>query len=89
MDPAYRHGTLEIKYYAPRGIDGQQPHRRDELYVIHRGRALFVVDGVLERNVEPGDTIFVAAGHPHRFAGMSHDFGTWVFFYGPEGGEPA
>jgi hypothetical protein len=25
----------------------------------------------------------------HRFENFSDDFGTWVFFYGPEGGEGA
>jgi hypothetical protein len=24
---------------------------------------------------------------PHRFEDFTHDFGTWVIFYGPEGGE--
>jgi mannose-6-phosphate isomerase-like protein (cupin superfamily) len=36
---------------------------------------------------EPGDALFVAAGVEHRFEGFSEDFGTWVMFYGPEGGE--
>ena len=28
-----------------------------------------------------------AAGEVHRFERFSDDFATWVFFYGPEGGE--
>jgi hypothetical protein len=24
---------------------------------------------------------------PHRFENFTDDFGTWVIFYGPEGGE--
>ena len=35
----------------------------------------------------PGDVLFVAAGAVHRFEEFSHDFATWVIFYGPEGGE--
>jgi uncharacterized RmlC-like cupin family protein len=34
-----------------------------------------------------GDVLFVCAGVPHRFENFSADFATWVFFYGPEGGE--
>ena len=29
------------------------------------------------------------AGTEHRFEDMSQDFGTWMVFYGPEGGEGA
>jgi len=29
----------------------------------------------------------VAAGVTHRFEEFSDDFGAWVMFYGPEGGE--
>ena len=29
----------------------------------------------------------LAAGVEHRFEDFSADFATWVFFYGPEGGE--
>jgi len=31
--------------------------------------------------------LFVAAGEEHRFTEFTDDFATWVFFYGPEGGE--
>jgi hypothetical protein len=34
-----------------------------------------------------GDVLFVPAGVPHRFEDFTDDFGTWVIFYGPEGGE--
>jgi mannose-6-phosphate isomerase-like protein (cupin superfamily) len=82
----FRHGTLTVKLYAPRGTDGQHPHSRDEIYVIASG------SGRLERsgkdvNFGPGDVLFVAAGEEHRFTDFTHDFATWVFFYGPEGGE--
>ena len=30
---------------------------------------------------------FVAAGVVHRFEEFTEDFGVWVMFYGPEGGE--
>ena len=80
------HGSLELRYYAPRGVDPQSPHARDEVYVVASGRGWFVRGG--ERvPFETGDVLFVAAGDEHRFEEFSDDFATWVVFYGPEGGE--
>jgi mannose-6-phosphate isomerase-like protein (cupin superfamily) len=81
------HGSLELGWYAPRIVDDQEPHERDELYVVAAGSARMVVDGAAERAVERGDAIFVASGRAHRFSAMSDDFATWVAFYGPAGGE--
>jgi len=86
--PLFQHATLLVKYYAPRGTDRQTPHTRDELYVVARGRGVFF-DGSAKRPVAPGDLLFAAAGVTHRFEELSDDFGTWVMFYGPEGGEAA
>ena len=80
------HGSLEVRYYAPQGTDPQTPHPRDELYVVASGRGWFV-RGPERVPFEPGDALFVAAGVEHRFEDFSSDFGTWVVFYGPEGGE--
>ena len=80
------HGTLQLKVYAPRGADLQQPHTRDELYVVARGSGEFVSEGQRIRYAA-GDSLFVAAGRPHRFENFSDDFAVWVVFYGPEGGE--
>ncbi len=82
----FRHGTLQVKLYAPRGVDDQTPHARDEVYVVAAGRARFF-DGAARRDCGPGTALFVPAGRPHRFEDMSEDFATWVIFYGPEGGE--
>lgn len=76
-----RHG-VEVEYYAPRGIDGQTPHDRDELYVVAAGRASFVAGG-RSRAVAAGDFIYVRAREAHRFEAMSGDFGVWVVFFGP------
>jgi len=84
--PAFAHGTLEVELYAPRGSDPQQPHRRDEVYVVIRGNGEFVV-GDKRHDFEPGDFLFVAAGVPHRFEKFSTDLAVWVLFYGPDGGE--
>jgi hypothetical protein len=86
--PVFAHGTLEVEWYAPGMEDGQQPHDRDEVYVVARGRAAFW-DGGSRRDVAAGTFLFVAAGRPHRFERMSPDFGVWVLFYGPVGGEVA
>jgi mannose-6-phosphate isomerase-like protein (cupin superfamily) len=82
----YGHGSLEIEIYRPKEIDHQQPHARDELYVVATGTAEFVCSG--ERaSVSAGDVLFAPARAEHRFEHFSDDFATWVFFYGPEGGE--
>ncbi|MGB8771178.1 MAG: cupin domain-containing protein [Candidatus Korobacteraceae bacterium] len=82
----FRHGTLTVKLYAPRGADNQHPHTRDEVYVIASGTGRFEREG-MEVTFGPGDVLFVAAGEQHRFVEFTDDFATWVFFYGPEGGE--
>ena len=84
--PIFAHGTLAAELYTPQGNDPQQPHERDEVYVVARGSGLFF-DGTDRRAVEPGTFIFVAAGQVHRFEEFSPDFAVWVFFYGPQGGE--
>jgi mannose-6-phosphate isomerase-like protein (cupin superfamily) len=82
----FEHGTLQVKLYAPRGADPQQPHTRDEAYVVARGAGWFV-NGVHRHPFAAHDVLFVKAGVVHRFEDFSDDFLVWVFFYGPEGGE--
>jgi mannose-6-phosphate isomerase-like protein (cupin superfamily) len=82
----FRHGTLSVELYVPRGHDPQTPHSRDEVYVIASGRGVFF-DGEARRPFSPGTLLFVAAARAHRFEDFSEDFAAWVLFYGPEGGE--
>jgi mannose-6-phosphate isomerase-like protein (cupin superfamily) len=82
----FRHGTLSVEVYKPIQVDLQQPHTRDEVYVVISGTGEFLV-GEVRMEFEPGDFLFVAAGIEHRFENFSEDFATWVLFYGPEGGE--
>jgi len=84
--PIFAHGTLVAELYTPSGTDPQNPHTRDEIYLVARGTALFF-DGQSRFSVSPGSFIFVATGAVHRFEAFSEDFAVWVFFYGPEGGE--
>jgi mannose-6-phosphate isomerase-like protein (cupin superfamily) len=81
-----RHGSLEVRYYAPKGPDPQGPHTRDEVYIVASGRGTFV-RGDQRVTFEPGTMLFVPARTEHRFEEFSEDFATWVLFYGPEGGE--
>ena len=86
-----RHGTMTLRYYAPRARDPQTPHEQDEIYVVVAGSGTFALgrdEGALERNpFGPGDAIFAPAGWVHRFEDFSSDFATWVVFWGPQGGE--
>jgi len=86
FDVIFEHGSLVVEVFAPRGTDTQQPHTRDEVYVVVQGTSEFLNDGVRE-SVAAGDLLFVAAGVAHRFENFSDDFAVWVMFYGPEGGE--
>ena len=81
-----RHGTLELRWYAPKGTDPQTPHDRDEVYVVVSGSGTFV-RGTERVTFGPGDALFVPAYETHRFMDFTPDFGTWVMFYGPVGGE--
>jgi len=84
----FEHGSLEVEVYKPKKVDVQQPHSRDEVYVIISGTGEFMNDGV-RSEVASGDFLFVPAGNEHRFENFTDDFSTWVLFYGPEGGEKA
>ena len=80
------HGTLQVKIYAPRGVDPQQPHTRDEAYIVARGSGEFI-NGESRQPFSAGDFLFAPAGVEHRFVNFTDDFYVWVIFYGPEGGE--
>jgi hypothetical protein len=84
--PVFAKGSLIVELYSPRGRDVQQPHTRDEVYVVAQGSALFW-DGTDTEALALGSFVYVAAGQEHRFERCSDDFAVWVLFYGPEGGE--
>jgi mannose-6-phosphate isomerase-like protein (cupin superfamily) len=80
------HGSMELGYYRPVGTDDQEPHEQDEIYIVHTGNGVFVLND--ERiNFSPGDALFVPAGVDHRFVDFTDDFAAWVVFWGPAGGE--
>ena len=78
---------MEVEFYAPAGSDPQNPHTRDELYVIASGTGWFH-SGEQRQAFNPGVLLFVPAGVKHHFADFSADFSAWVMFFGPEGGTP-
>lgn len=86
-----KHGTMTLRYYAPRGSDPQTPHEQDEIYIVASGSGTFALgkdQNSLERKrFGPGDAIFAPARWVHRFEDFSGDFATWVVFWGPKGGE--
>jgi mannose-6-phosphate isomerase-like protein (cupin superfamily) len=82
----YAHGSLVVKMYAPRGVDTQTPHARDEVYIVASGSGEFV-SGESRKRFGPDDFLFAPAGVAHRFENFTDDFFVWVLFYGPEGGE--
>ena len=82
----FNHGSLSVEIYQPEKVDLQEPHSRDELYVVISGSGYFV-NGDSREAFEAGEMLFVPAGVVHRFESFTDDFATWVMFYGPEGGE--
>lgn len=82
----FRHGSLQMEIYVPRGEDLQQPHTRDEVYIVASGSGQFI-NGNKRMPFTTGDVLFAAAGEVHKFADFTSDFAVWVIFYGPEGGE--
>jgi mannose-6-phosphate isomerase-like protein (cupin superfamily) len=65
------------------GVDGQSPHREDEVYVVLAGRGRFTA-GEEVRDVAAGDVIYVAAGVPHRFHDIEEELRLAVVFAPPE-----
>lgn len=78
----FENEQVQIELYKPREKDDQQPHDRDEFYIIISGTGRFrYLDQ--EMDFGPGDLFFVPAHHAHHFTAFSEDFATWVIFTGP------
>ncbi len=85
-----RSGTLSTGLYVlpAGGIDEQQPHTEDEVYVVIAGGSLFTA-GEETREIRAGDVLFVAAGVPHHFHDISEELRIIVVFAPPEGSAAA
>jgi mannose-6-phosphate isomerase-like protein (cupin superfamily) len=69
------------------GLDDQEPHHEDEIYVVQAGAATLVTDsGTTE--VGPGSVIFVPAGENHKFTNVRGDLAVLVIFAPPYGSRP-
>ena len=53
-----KHGSMELRWYAPKLTDSQGPHDKDEVYVVIAGRGWFVC-GEQRVVFRPGDALFV------------------------------
>ncbi len=78
---AFNNGDCLIEYWAPKAEDTQEPHDRDEVYLIVSGTADFSMDGQV-RKVGQGDLIFVPAGMAHQFKSFSENLAMWIVFFG-------
>lgn len=78
---ALANNSVAVFLYAPRGKDMQQPHNRDEFYIVAKGTGNFWCDGTSCTFFE-GDLLFAPAGKEHRFENFSDDLIVWVVFYG-------
>lgn len=79
-------GATEVGLYVPQGEDLQQPHDRDEVYIVVSGSGRFWHAGS-EQDFEAGEALFVPAGAEHRFVEFSDDFAAWVIFFAADTGE--
>jgi mannose-6-phosphate isomerase-like protein (cupin superfamily) len=67
-------------YSIPAGADDdQEPHTEDEVYVVTSGQATLEAGGQAAP-VGPGSVIYVPAGEPHRFTGVTSDLAVIVLF---------
>jgi quercetin dioxygenase-like cupin family protein len=72
-------------YSIPRGgVDDQEPHTEDEIYVVTAGRAVLHASGESVQ-VGPGAVVYVAAGEEHRFTDITDDLAAVVVFAPAEG----
>jgi mannose-6-phosphate isomerase-like protein (cupin superfamily) len=69
------------------GVDDQEPHAEDEVYLVLRGRAVVQVADE-ERLVQPGSFVFVAAGVDHRFHSITEELALLVVFAPAESQAP-
>lgn len=83
---ALERGQLQVELYIPEREDLQQPHSRDECYVVIEGAGRFQM-GEEVVPFKAGDFLFVPARMKHRFLDFGEKLEAWVIFLGPEGGE--
>lgn|SRR5512138_824041 len=83
---AFRHGSMSLIFFAPKGNDYQTSHDQDELYIVLKGSGTLEVEGQ-PTDFQAGDVLFVPAQKRHRFTQFEEGIQMWAVFYGPAGGE--
>ena len=73
--------SLGVFVASPGEVDEQDPHDRDEVYVILDGEAVLDIAGVVHP-VTAGSVAYVPAGVDHHFAQVHADLRVLVFFAG-------
>jgi mannose-6-phosphate isomerase-like protein (cupin superfamily) len=71
--------NVGVEIYKPVNKDNQEPHDRDEIYIIVAGRGHFYLEET-KYEFAPADFFFVPAGKAHKFTNFTEDFSTWVNF---------
>src|SRR5438067_13112262 len=69
----FRDRDVEIKFAARPTSGPQEPHTRDEFYIVASGTARYRWDDG-ETMIGPGDLFFAAAHTPHGYDQFSDDF---------------
>lgn len=78
-----KHGNLWFDIYKPNEKDNQQPHDKDEVYMIISGNGTLSCNGN-RTPFKQGDILFVPAGMEHKFERYSKDFCSWAIFANPK-----
>jgi len=79
VEPFTKNGVTLV-FFAPRGVDYQTQHDKDEFYIIVRGSGELVM-GVERIDCSAGDALFVEAFREHHFEHFTDDFATWAVFF--------
>jgi len=82
---AFRHGSLQVEMYAPRGRDAQRPHARDEVYVVVQARPLRERGAAVR--LRPWRRSLRGGGRAPPLRAVHRGLLHLVLFYGPDGGE--
>jgi mannose-6-phosphate isomerase-like protein (cupin superfamily) len=83
---AFKHGSMSLILFAPKGKDYQTRHDQDELYFVMKGKGILIKNDI-PYPFSTGDALFVAAGVDHHFENFTDDITLWAVFWGPKGGE--
>ena len=79
LEPFEKKGVTLV-FFAPKGIDHQTFHDKDEFYIIARGSGELVLNDK-RISCKAGDALFVEAFAEHWFENFSDDFATWAIFF--------